>query len=303
MSGELLNEVEVDFLEFLSIRESKEFDYLKKIYLETKEKYNFSTPDFKKLTLSIYEVNKILHDEVTEEELLKTYKFHELISIYRFLSYTYETKQPASVSKKVKTAVRLVLSGNFRVATRMLSRSAHLSKQQKSKKWSEEPKTFRGLAEYLLKHTTKPVSRVVDYGCGPAYVSFEIAKIHKEKNLPIPTVCLVDLDWITKEFVIFRFKKYGFPVESIEVSKTNLYPTLPPHDICIASEVMEHIKDPVLAFTNINASLADKGVMYGNYNDHTHHMLHISPNLSNLRKELSLHQYRQVSPLTFVKGG
>ena len=65
----------------------------------------------------------------------------------------------------------------------------------------------------------------------------------------------IDIDCLTLEFTEFRFNKHQVNVEIIPVSKNNLYPKLPVHNICIATEVMEHLIQPLKAYQNIKNSL------------------------------------------------
>jgi len=297
----MLNPVEQDFVEFISAKTGKSQKYIEEIYQNTKRDFNFNSPEFKEFTKKTYDVNKLLHDELSEIELLETYKYHGLISLYRFISYSYEEKNYSTVSKRVTTAVKLILSGQISILFKVLQQKQVRAAQQKDTRFKTEPLNPKDLAEYLVNLTDRNISTVVDYGCGPAYLSFAIAMKYKLAGLPVPKTVLVDLDWITREFVQYRFKKHDLPFEVIEVTKDNLYPELPPHDLCIATEVMEHVKEPLKVFKNINASLRTGGLLHGNYEDHDIHMLHVSPNLKILRDALETNAFHMLTYQTYKK--
>ncbi len=297
----MLNQVEQDFVEFMSVKTGKSRQYIEEVYQTTKRDFKFNSPEFKEFTRKTYDLNKLLHDELSEVELLETYKYHGLISLYRFVSYSFEEKNESTLSKRVATALKLVLSGKTTVLLKVFQQKQARAAKQKSTRFNTEPLNPRDLAEYLVGLADNNVSTVVDYGCGPAYVSFAIAMKYKNAGLPVPLTILVDLDWITREFVQYRFTKHNLPFQVVEVTEDNLYPVLPPHDLCIATEVMEHVKEPLRVFKNIHDSLRVGGILHGNYEDHDTHMLHVSPNLKILRDALEKHKFKILSYQTYKK--
>lgn len=142
----------------------------------------------------------------------------------------------------------------------------------------KSPTEFQKEAEFILNKISDPV--IVDYGCGIAQISFEIAKMSKAK------VYLLDLDTIILDFDKFRFKKYGFDFETIVVRENNFYPSLPVHNICICSEVLEHLPEPIRAFDNILKSLERGGLLYGQYYNYSKEFFHVSPDLSEIIKQI-----------------
>ena len=147
----------------------------------------------------------------------------------------------------------------------------------KSKSFSPHERIANFLVERI---NTTPT--VVDYGSGLAYVSFEIARIRNKAK-----IYLVDIDCLHLEFAVFRFKKYGFNIEVIKVTEDNMYPKLPEHNICIATEVMEHVFQPLTVYRNIIESLDSGGILYGNFADHQEGMFHVSPDLRDLRERIN----------------
>lgn len=64
----------------------------------------------------------------------------------------------------------------------------------------------------------------------------------------------------------------------------NQYPELPPHDICIATDVMEHLYRPLTAYEYICTSQKSGGILYGNFEDHHQEMFHVHPDMHDLRE-------------------
>ena len=88
------------------------------------------------------------------------------------------------------------------------------------------------------------------------------------------------------EFSAYRFKKHGIDVTAIPVTQDNPYPKLPKHNICIATEVMEHVPRPLEVYRNIYESLEVGGILHGNFEDHAHGLYHPSGDLKELREQL-----------------
>ncbi len=144
----------------------------------------------------------------------------------------------------------------------------------------KSPLNFENSAKEILNQMKeRPI--VVDYGCGIAPISFEIAKMTNSKTY------LLDLDSIILDFTKFRFRKNGFDYETIPVTEDNFYPTLPKHNICICTEVLEHLPNSSKAFRNICKNLETDGILYGYYYDYQKEYFHVSPDLSKIRETLS----------------
>jgi SAM-dependent methyltransferase len=151
-----------------------------------------------------------------------------------------------------------------------------------------------GVAEFLLQSVGKaPV--VVDYGCGFAHLSFEIAKQDPEAK-----VHLIDIECLPLAFARFRFEKHGLKAEPIVVTAEALYPRLPAHDVCIASEVMEHVYRPLEVYDHIVESLRPGGTLHGGFEDHRPGILHVSPVLAALRERVQ-RDFERVGVRTYLR--
>lgn len=158
--------------------------------------------------------------------------------------------------------------------------------------WS--PQTDRVAAEFMSLLKGRLVS-VVDYGCGLSPLSFAAAKFPECRQ-----VYLVDIENLKLEFSEFRFRKHGKNAAVIKVSRENPYPALPPHNLCIATEVMEHLTEPLRAYENIYASMEKGGILYGYFGDHEKILYHISADLEPLRRRLS-RDFEKIGDLIYRK--
>jgi len=124
---------------------------------------------------------------------------------------------------------------------------------------------------------------VVDYGAGLGHLSMLLAQ-----DRPGSHVCLVDIDCMVLDFAEFRFRKAGLDFETIRVTRECVYPDLPEHDVCIVTEVWEHLKRPIVAYENICRALAKGGLLVGKISDHGREFFHVSPRLGDLRTRLAV---------------
>ncbi len=263
-----LTQTEKDFIEFLSLKKDLPSKDLVEIYLATKKRFKFSGQKYRKLCDDIHNLFKIIYNDVDEKGLIKSYKFHEVLHLFRFISYTYQ--KPISKYLFIKTLIWLSLRGDFRKIFSFI----------KSKGFDKN-KDYKMIAKSLVENMNGLPPLVVDYGCGLGEISFEIGKLNQNSK-----IYLVDIDCLTLEFAEFRFKKYGIDVEIIPVSENDLYPKLPQHNICIANDVMEHIMKPLVVYKNISIGMSGGGYLYGNFNNQRDEMFHISTNLNELREQI-----------------
>jgi len=300
-----LNEIELDFIEFLSERNNRPYNDLYEEFINIKKTYNFSTKKFKQFSRTFSNIFTIIYDDIDEKDIIDSYKFYSPLQLYNFIGYTY---QPSNLNY-LKYALKLVATGNFKYLFETLKTETKnwtsKFRQQNSdakttivnntdKNSSSKHRIINRVANTILEnYNNLPI--IVDYGCGLANISLETARLKKNTK-----VFLVDIDSIIQEFVRFRFNKYKVDFEFIEIKKNNLYPTLPKHNICIASEVMEHVMQPLLVYKNIFESLDNEGLLYGDFSDHIKGPFHVSSNLQDLRKLISK-DFKQLSELMYKK--
>ena len=278
-----LNEIELDFIEYIAEKRCRSRDEIKKIYLDLKKRFDFKSINFRDFT----EQNQILHTLYfgvdTAKDLVDNYAFHAPMAILRFLSYSYPGRM-VHFFQNILYFFKIIFRGE-------ICRSICSAKRVFSKKLSSFKKV--DIVKYVKDNYTAPV--VIDYGCGLAYDSFRIGK-----EVEGARIVLVDVDTIMNDFVEFRFRKHGIDFETIKVTSDNFYPSLPPHDVCIADEVMEHLKEPLRVLANIRRAVKPGGALYGDYDDHCAELYHLYTDLEFFRKEL-FQDYKQVANKLYVK--
>jgi len=258
----VLNDIEKDFIEFLSTRNGTAIEKLEETYLGLRARFGFGGDGYRELCEKVLDLHTLIYDSGDETQLIEVYKRHELLSVLRFISYSYMMdKRPAH--RLEKSLKRLIKNDPYPV---------DLSKT-KSERMADE-------ARFLVENAGG-APFVVDYGCGLAYLSFQIAELH-----PSAKVCLVDIDTLNLRFAEYRFKKRNLDVQAITITKESLYPKLPEHNICIATEVIEHVKDPTALYENITASLRPGGVLMGDFSDHEPDTFHVSHRLCGIRERV-----------------
>ncbi len=269
-----LNQIEIDFIEFMSQTLNITTKDMKKKYIDTKYRFDFSSPEYREFADNVHNLFRLQFDDNDEQGSIKAYRFHALLQVFRLISYSFPKKTP-TFTDYVKMFNNLVQKGEWQKIL--------LSIDSKLHKISINSKNLLSQisAAKLLRNNSKKNPIIVDYGCGLGYLSFELAMRDKGVN-----VYLLDINCLTLEFASYRFKKYGIKAEEIIVDENNIYPKLPVHDICIATEVMEHLFRPLVAYENISQSLSENGLLYGNFSDHRKEMFHVSHDLSKLRSAI-----------------
>lgn len=275
--GQLLNSVEKDFVEFLAERRGRAREEFENVFLETRRRFRFDSLRYRELMVDIHDLHRLVYDDSDERELIDSYQFHELIHLFRFISYSYP-KSPWRYWDGLAAGIRLLARGEFgKIAHGFRKAFAKTAHRKDDYATMDHP----AMAAFLMEQVEGDPA-VVDYGCGLAYTAFEIGRIAERTK-----VYLVDVDCLTLEFAAWRFRKHGIDVEAIPVTKDSLYPSLPAHSICIASEVMEHVARPLTVYEHIVESMTAGGILCGSFGDHHREMFHISPNLSELRRRIA----------------
>lgn len=286
-----LTQVEKDFIEFIAQKRKRPYEEIKGVFLAIKEQFNFFSQEYRDLCGKIHNLFSILYDDSDEQSLAESYKFHALIHLFRGISYSYpRAESGGNFFYYFRAFAKALAKGEF-------GKLFDFAKRKIFKKSDAAAIAgdYGDIAKFLTKQISGRDPVVADYGCGLGYISFEIGKLNRNAK-----VYLVDIDCMLLEFTEFRFKKHGMNAEVIKIDKDNLYPKLPAHNICIATEVMEHIARPMEAYENIYKGLETGGLLYGNFEDHRKEMFHISTDLSELRKKIS-ENFEKINSLCYKK--
>lgn len=278
MSGKF-SVFEIDFIEFIAQRFNEIPGKIEKEYLSLRNRFaGFRGKRFRQVTTDIQTIFGFFNNPNTEEETLDAYRSLSSIHLLIYLLSSF----PKRFSERVQSGIDLLKNkqygGIFQFGRRYLKSNI----------------ITKGLEELLIENISgDPV--IVDYGSGIAQLSLSIAR-----KIPAAKIYLVDVDMMVLDFAVFRFRKYGCNFDVIRITNENLYPSLPEHNLCIANEVMEHVYEPLRVYQNINNSMTVGGILYGNFADHSKDMLHVSPNLSGLRKMIE-QDYETIETKTYKK--
>jgi 2-polyprenyl-3-methyl-5-hydroxy-6-metoxy-1,4-benzoquinol methylase len=278
-----LNRVEEDLIEFVSRYRNRTVQEIKEIYIRTRNKFYFSSERYRTLCLDIHELHRLFYDDVDESELIDTYRQHSVMHLFRHISYSFDyyPKWKYNIKKHpIRDIMHLFVEYKTKNNIRLEKRSPF--------------DRYKKIANKLMSRIDNNPS-VIDYGCGLGYISYELGKLNDAAK-----ITLVDIESLVLEFVVFRFKKNRIITYPIPIKKDNLYPVLPQHNICIAQNIMEHIKTPLLVYKNIYDSMVIGGILYGNFDDKEQEMLHVSSNMRELRSHISKN-YRRIDKDTYIK--
>lgn len=286
-----LNEVEADFVEYIAAKRDVPLEQTLLAFARAKQQFGFSSFAYREFGEKMHQLFQFAYNDIDERHLVETYQYHELIHLLRFISYSYaKTGLVAKAKDYLGCFTAMLLRMEFARILSLLRRSLIYLRTHSH---SSHKRAGNIALELIKKVDGQPV--VVDYGCGIGYISFQIARL-----IPAARIFLVDVDCMTLEFAVYRFQKYNLNIEVIPVTPNCPYPKLPQHNICIATEVMEHLLQPVFAFDNIRRSMVRKGILYGDFTDHPVEMLHVSANLTELRERLTS-RYTQIGHMLYQK--
>lgn len=280
MNNKNLNAVENDLIAFLSKRLDKPRTKIEHEYLSTKVRYKFHDKWFKIFLDDLHNLHSMIYSDDTDENIILSMQFYEYSNLLRMISYSFKKSRFEQFSSICQNLIN---------DPRKLKDYFVIVKKKLTGKIREKGFLF----EVIEKYMEKPFA-VIDYGCGLGYASYKIAQEYRDVK-----IFLVDIETLILEFAQYRFQQGNLNVETIPVTRTNIYPELPSHNLCIATEVMEHLRDPLRAFRNIDKSLRPGGLLIGDFSDHPEEVFHVNPDLSKLRDKLQ--KYEKISPNIYRK--
>ncbi|MBN1126424.1 MAG: methyltransferase domain-containing protein [Sedimentisphaerales bacterium] len=269
-----LNEVENDFIEFMAARTGRPRQEVEATFIRIRDRFGFATDRFLGMTGEVAELYKMLYDTGTEADTIRCYQFHCLLHLYCHLAYTY----PKPKRKYGKELVRDLKKGEFRNLVNFLKRRFTFRAKPKGLHLGPQ-----GIAAFLLDQVKQePV--VLDYGCGLGYISYEMVRQNQQTR-----VVLLDVDSLMLDFTVYRFQIIHADLDVVRVTPECVYPPVPPHNICILREVLEHVHQPLRVCQAITKALAPGGILFGHFEDHIRNMYHVSPELNQIRQWLAAH--------------
>jgi SAM-dependent methyltransferase len=145
----------------------------------------------------------------------------------------------------------------------------------------------------------EPVT-ILDFGCGLAQVSISLAETLRSKGNSV-RLFLADIPTIRKDFLAWFCQHLELPCEIADCTRTNPIPEFSSCHVCVATEIFEHLHDPLPYLSKIDNALLGGGFLITNINDHQPGFFHVSPNLSSVRHQLTQLGYQELKEDTLYQ--
>jgi SAM-dependent methyltransferase len=139
----------------------------------------------------------------------------------------------------------------------------------------------------------KPTPVIVDFGCGLAQTSISLALFLREQARN-PELFLADLPVPQLEFLTWFCRRLKLSATTVECTPSVPLPPLPQCDLLIATELFEHLHDPLRYMEVFAAAIKPGGFLLTNIANHTPEFLHVTPDLAPLRAYLQQRGWREL---------
>lgn len=134
---------------------------------------------------------------------------------------------------------------------------------------------------------------IFDFGCGLAHVSRSLALKLRDRGKKV-TLTLADIPTTRKPFLLWLCAKTGIPATFLDCTPEAPIPPLVPSDVLVATEVLEHLHDPMPYLSAFHAALRPGGFLRTNVSDHPAEYGHVSTNLEPVRQQLRDWGYQEM---------
>ena len=141
----------------------------------------------------------------------------------------------------------------------------------------------------------KPSALILDFGCGLAQKSISLAQYIQRQGHPAE-LHLADIPTIRMEFLKWYCARLKIPMVFGECMPARPIPPLPRCDLCIASEVFEHLYEPLRYLNEFHEAIRTDGLLLTNVADHRDRLFHVSPKLEQVRARLKELGYQELRP-------
>ncbi len=134
---------------------------------------------------------------------------------------------------------------------------------------------------------------ILDFGCGMAQIPITLAMYLKTLGRS-PQLFLADIPTFRLDFLKWFCQQQGLPARFASCTAEQPIPSLPSCSLLIASEVFEHLHEPLAYLEAFDAVLQPGGFLFANLENHDPDYLHVSLNLAPVRRRLKELGYREL---------
>jgi hypothetical protein len=120
--------------------------------------------------------------------------------------------------------------------------------------------------------------------------------MHLKKLGRSPELFLADIPTFRMDFLKWFCERQGLPVTFASCTADHPIPGLPPCNLLIASEVFEHLHEPLRYLEAFDSAIRPGGFLFANLDDHDPEYFHMSLDLSPVRQRLEERGYRELHP-------
>jgi len=147
----------------------------------------------------------------------------------------------------------------------------------------------------LATLAARPQATIVDFGCGLAQTSISLAMALRARHCDA-RVYLADIPTVRADFLAWFCRDQGVPFEIAACTRDYPIPDFPYCHAIVATEVFEHLHDPLACLERLHEALLTGGFLLTNVNDHEAEFMHVTPALGGLREQLRSWRYREIEP-------
>lgn len=148
----------------------------------------------------------------------------------------------------------------------------------------------------LLRHLSARAGvTILDFGCGLAQKSRRLAAKLRDGGQAVALV-LADIPTDRKPFLLWLGERQAIATTFLDCTPSEPIPPLGSCDVCIATEVFEHLHEPLAYLEAMHRAIGPGGLLLTNVADQKPEYMHVSPDLGPLRRRLAALGYVELVP-------